>query len=241
MTASPFGGAPVSATFVEEDDAAALWDDNGTQSRWSLGGNGGTFNSGPASTAFVPDPLGVITSQPVMRQTLSGDGGCRQFRWRDAAGAALPADAWFSSWIYLPNAGPSAPWWNVWQMKTNPNAATGASDPKVVLSGPGSFRFLVCATPPGCSSGPASAPFSIPAGRWVSLEVNVLSRTDSSGRVTCYRDGVQVATVSGQTQYPCSGASCRQWSLDNYSDRATGPIYHALARISATRSPRPLG
>jgi hypothetical protein len=224
----------------------ALWRDGGALSSWSGDGNGGMFNSGACgSVSEVPDPLGQL-DRDVLRVALTGPGGCRAFRWRDANGDPIGAEAWFSWYMHLPTLAPVTDWWNVWQTKTVPNSNTGNSDPKTVINGTGQtqggaqgFEILVCQTPPGCNPATGSSTFYVPTGRNVLMEVHQRFATDTTGFVEVYVNGTLAGEVRNvATQYPTTSAQGRQVSWNNYSEDAgigSYALYHGKATISAGR------
>jgi hypothetical protein len=222
---------------------APLWRDAGTLSSWSGDGNGGIYNSGAcASVSEVPDPLGQL-DRNVLREQLTGPGGCRAFRWRDANGDPIGAEAWFSWYMYLPTLAPVTDYWGVWQSKT---VTPTFNDPKTGVQATGETQGNsqgmvagVCTDQPGCSANIESQTFYVPTGRWVNMEVHQLFASNATGFIEVYVDG----TLAGElrniaTAWPSTNEGSRHVSWNSYAGSdgiGDYTVYHGKATISAVR------
>jgi hypothetical protein len=157
----------------------------------------------------------------------------------------LPDSAYYSAWYYLPTYVKPDPYWNVYQWKQrrqNPDG-TRPTDPTYTINlddqadGTLKYRLQAKVEPDGSylASGRrvAVAAGAVPLNRWIHLEcLYVWSRT-TTGRVTCWQDGVQIWDIQDvQTEFsdalhPDSIAPKRSWTVNNYVDKSD-PQTHTL-------------
>jgi hypothetical protein len=157
---------------------------------------------------------------------LRSSGGVRLFRWDEsehAAGSAIIYRAYY----YLPERYVAPAWWNIWQWKS---AQNGQSDPFFTLDigtrgADGMMRLRMtdwrCITKriTDCTPEYGDAAVTVPVGRWFEVKALHTCRTDRSGAIIFWQDGVEIFRAEDvQTAYP--GGKC-DWSVNNYNNDAT--------------------
>jgi hypothetical protein len=154
---------------------------------------------------------------------LRSSGGVRLFRWDEAENAAGSALI-YKAWYYIPERYSAPAWWNIWQWKSTQN---GVSDPFFTLDvstrgSDGAMRFRMtdwrCINKriTNCTPEYGDASIAIPVGRWFEVKALHSCRTDRSGTVVFWQDGVEILRAENvQTAYP--GSKCN-WSINNYNN-----------------------
>ncbi len=120
LAALALAGALASAPAVPEATAqagAVLWradHEEGTLADWDPDGGGGEFNSGNGDTSAA-----TFDGRRVARQAITMNGasnnGTRMFRWSEAD---RYSEAYYSTWVYVPQRYSVGGWWNFFQFKS---------------------------------------------------------------------------------------------------------------------------
>jgi len=203
-----------------------------------------------------------------MKHSLTGASnasqGCRTFRTYlgiDGADAiALPDEAYYSAWYYLPTAVETDVWWNIFQFKSRSDELCPDRLPEaeslamlsfdVIAEGGDRYMHVYhkkpceqfCADSCQWESYGQTAESPIPVGEWFHVEAFLSQSTwgddvNQDGRVTLWINGVEVIDRDGiQTQ--SRPGDIVQWSVNNYTDNifpADVDLYIDDAAISTER------
>ncbi len=233
----------------EENDFSD-WEDYGTEHYMSGGGiyttgDAGDYNYSHSTTYKYSGSKGVGLTINNAFQSLNGDKAVRFMRWCDKPwdqdGQFFPDDAYYSVWMYFPysyNANKYAPWdpgdggwWDVFQFKSRNGEG---SQPIVVLNvdhndatGDMSFSLHHKTYPNFYSSNhtttvyPQSTP--IPVGQWIHIEAHFVRRTNNTGKVTVWQDGIQIFNIENiVTKLDSDPDADNSWATTNYTDHIIG-------------------
>ncbi|MGI9595854.1 MAG: heparin lyase I family protein [Acidimicrobiales bacterium] len=203
--------------------------------------NTGDSTAGDIAWRFV-ERSGAPSGRCVVSMTLNhaddSSHAVRLFRRYDRNGDRLPADAYYSVWLYFPdeivfdNRGtidgePAFGFWNVFQVQND----VTQGDERLPLSAfsflagklPGDdamslniFSKAACGAVEECDEARSIDqvdPVAIPTDRWVHFEFRLRSRSDADGRIEVWQDGHRILDFTGQTERP--GTARRTFSLNN--------------------------
>ncbi len=229
-----------------EGQTAEDRDSNGNDS------HGFAYHSGSATHRFVEDER-AIEGNCVLALTIENtdkqQSAARVFRRFDREGIQLPDQAYYSTWLYIPedvtyaNKGTldgeeEFGYWSILQLRNKIGNETsvptidinigpiGGRENKMAL---GLYSKVACGSDTGCDDGvniESDAESFVAAGEWVHIELYVHSVQDQTGRVELWQNGQKVIDYRGQTER--IGADGRQWALTSgglFHDPASHTMY----------------
>lgn len=214
-----------------EGQAADGLDDNGNRS------HGFAYHSGSATHRFVEDERAIEGNCVLALQIEKSDqeqAAARVFRRFDREGQQLPHQAYYSTWLYIPeevtyaNKGTVGGeevfgYWSILQLRNKVGNETsvptldinigpiGGREGKMAL---GLYSKVACGGDAACDDGvniESDAPSALVAGEWVHIELYVHSAQDQTGRVELWQNGLKVIDYQGQTER--TGTDGLQWAL----------------------------
>lgn len=228
------------STLSASKQAAILWSadlETGNTRQWSEygGTNDPTWSDGDYSWRLVNDPVAAHSGAYAISSTITtSPTTASAVRWpRRVLGdgvTKLPNEAWYSTWLYLPQTisgfADNSGFFNLMQWKTADGL--GGSDPVwsvnlVVDHGKTLFELNTrVGTDGGYKTGGHGrrglSPTPLVAGRWTHLEAYYDWSTNTDGQIQVYQDGNWIFGATGvKTQWPCVGSEfVRQWTINNY-------------------------
>lgn len=175
------------------------------------------YTSPDASYQIVDEPVHsgdhaaafFVTSDPAKRGTQT-----RCFR-----EGALPRDALYGAWFYVPSRAANNGNWNLvhFQGGTAGGALHGLWDVSLRSADDGKLFVYLFDFLRGAIRMPNAAP-EVPIGAWFHLEFRLRRASDATGEVALYQDGALVferkATATDDTDFG-------QWYVGNYADALT--------------------
>ncbi|NPV87541.1 MAG: hypothetical protein HPY45_16210, partial [Anaerolineae bacterium] len=128
----------------------------------------------------------------------------------------------YSADFYIPSNIVPDTWWNVWQWKSVDNTYNKPIISLNILKYGGVLQVVMFYTPGGVSTNPTqsfwqSNPLPFPTNRWVNITGSYMSKSDNTGYVIIYQDGVKIFEKSGFQTKP--GDKNVLWSVNSYADR----------------------
>ena len=154
----------------------------------------------------------------------------------------LPTDGYYSAWFYFDQFYEPIAWWNIFQFKSTADPEA-TSDPVFTLnvdSDPATdtmWLYWWSKEQPGGDRGfYQDDRVPLPIGEWVHLEVYYQARTDTTGRVTLYQDGIEVLDVTDVVTFL---GERLYWGIGNYTDDirpSTATIHFDDAAITDDRA-----
>lgn len=242
---------------IDPDDI--LWSadmEEGDLSDWTFDASpnagGGIFNTGGeeviARASSTVARTGRYSAEATITNAYRAENGSRAIRlmrWTDKPwdqqGGYFPADAFFSTWMYIPttyNVNKYDPWdpgdggwWNVFQFKSDDE--NGDSQPIWVLNITHDDQsqelefYLYSKTNSPASYGQAE-PVPIPIGRWFHLEARYVQSASNNGRITFWQDGVQILDVENVVTILEGNAI---WGIGNYTNHIVGGTVDGTATV----------
>ena len=218
---------------------------------------GGMFNDvveGDDWEVFATDEIAHTCTYSVSATIIGAENdttrAVRLMRWLDEGWdqaapddpSFLPDDAYYSAWFYFPEFFEPIDWWNIFQFKSTAEP-DGSNDPVFTLnvdSDPATqtmWLYWWTKEQPGGSLGfYQDDPLPLPIGAWVHIEVHYEARTDTTGRVILYQDGVEILDVDNVITHL---GDRLYWGIGNYTDDirpSTATIYVDDAVISHSRA-----
>lgn len=124
--------------------------------------------------------------------------------------------------MYVPGNIVPDDWWNVMQWKSVDNTYNKPVIHMNILGESGNLMLYMFYTAGGVSSNPDVLvspinPIPFPTDRWVNITGYYMAKSDSSGFVEIYQDGVKVYDMRGFMSKP--GDKDVLWSVNSYADR----------------------
>lgn len=228
------------STLPATKQAAILWSadlETGNTRQWSeFGGtNDPTWSSGDFSWSLIHDPFAAHSGSYAISSTIAtaptSASGVRWPRRVLADGVTrLPNEAWYSTWLYLPQTitgfADNSSFFNLMQWKTADGL--GGSDPVwsvnlVVQNGKTLFELNTrVGTDGGFKTGGHGrrglSTTPLVASRWTHLEAYYDWSTSTDGQIQVYQDGKWIFGAAGvKTQWPYVGSEfLRQWTINDY-------------------------
>jgi hypothetical protein len=140
-----------------------------------------------------------------------------------ALGDNLPAEAYYSTWYYLPHSEAVGTFWVIFKFRQR----TNASDPSTaderwdmnlaaLPSGEMTLRLYDHATSADVPLD-VTAPI-VPVERWFQLEAFYRPANDATGRLTFWLDGQQVVDIAGTSTSP---STWTQWVVGSVAENLT--------------------
>lgn len=231
--------------------------ETGDLSQWYVGGGGGEFNSGAATSSASQDVArsGRYSARAIIETPhIPDESGVRLFRWHESG--AYP-EACYSAWYYFPRRFIVTVWWNIFQFKSrNGDVANDAFWSLQIGNRPGGAMHLYLRWGDQVSiDGPHRGQFGgrpfgqtvkdIPVGRWTHIEGFLRQSSEFDGQIIVSQDGVELFNLNNvRTRYAAANGA-NQWSANNYSDSivpSPTTIYIDDATITTARlGPPPVG
>lgn len=234
-----------------EGQAGSGLNEDGTPT-YGFAFNSGDSTNGDIDWGFVERPdarSGRCVLSMALNRADTGDDAIRLFRRYDRNGSPLPAAAYYSAWLFLPeevvfDASGSVDgrdvfgFWNVFQIKNDVaggddrrsmsafsfNAGRLPDEPFMSLS---VYSKVPCGGAEDCDQAftiEQQQPIAIPTGRWVHFELYLASRSGADGELQVWQDGRLILDYVGPTER--TSTVRRTWALGNL-----GLLHH---RPSAT-------
>jgi hypothetical protein len=226
---SPASPAPV----LQPGCGAVTWSadhETGDLSEWYVGGGGGEFNSGAATSSASQDVahIGRYSAKATIHTpNRPVESAVRLFRWNEGR---AHREARYSAWFYFPQRYTASVWWNVFSFKSRDG--TAANDPFWSLqigNRPGGAMYVFLDWWEGLSTeGPhpgerggrnySQTLRDIPVRQWTHLEVYLRQSSAFDGQIIVWQDGVELFNMNNvRTRYPASNGA-NEWSVNNYSE-----------------------
>jgi hypothetical protein len=174
------------------------------------------YTSPDASYRIVDEPVHgghhaaayVVTSDPAKRGTQA-----RCFR-----EGALPVDAFYGAWFYVPSRATNTGNWNLVHFQGGaPGALHGLWDISLRSADDGRLFAYLFDSLRGISRVPNAAP-DVPIGSWFHLELRLRRASDATGEVALYQDGVLLIERTG---IATDDTDFGQWYVGNLADGLT--------------------
>jgi hypothetical protein len=125
---------------------------------------------------------------------------------------ALPVEATYGAWLYLPGSAESTDNWNLFHFQGGtPDAWHGLWDVSLGSADDGSL-FLQLYDFLGGSTLLPDAPMSVPIGSWFHVEFHFLRASDATGEVALYQDGALLLEATGIVT---DDSGVAQWYVGN--------------------------
>jgi hypothetical protein len=196
-------------------------------SEWYVGGGGGEFNSGTATSRVSQNVAHSGRYSAEMTIDTPLESAVRLFRWNESR--AHP-EARYSVWFYFPQHYIVPAWWYIFSFKSRNEMA--ANDPFWSLHAgnrPGGAMYVFLNWWDGLSiEGPHRGEFggrsysetvrNIPVRQWTHLDVYLRQSSAFDGQIVVWQDGVELFNMNNvRTRYPGSNGA-NEWSVNNYSE-----------------------
>ncbi len=128
----------------------------------------------------------------------------------------------YSADFYIPGNVVPDNWWNVMQWKSVDNTYNMPIIHMNILEEGNGLMLIMFYTAGGTSSNPNVViapvnPMQFPTDRWVNITAYYLSKSDNSGYIEIYQDGVKMYDMRGFLTKP--GGKDVLWSVNSYADR----------------------
>jgi hypothetical protein len=133
---------------------------------------------------------------------------------------ALPREAWYGAWFYVPVLAANAGNWNLMHFQGGaPGALHGLWDVSLGSAAGGTLSVYVLnflgPSPPPAPNAP-----EVPIAAWFHLEFRLLRARDATGEVALYQDGTLLLERTGLTT---DDTDFGQWYVGNFADALTPP------------------
>jgi hypothetical protein len=149
-----------------------------------------------------------VTSDPAKRGTQA-----RCFR-----EGALPREAFYGAWFYLPSRATNTGNWNLVHFQGGaPSALHGLWDISLRSADDGRLFAYLYDFLRGAFRVPNAAP-PVPIGSWFHLELRLRRAADATGEVALYQDG---ALLFERTAIATDDTDFGQWYVGNFADALT--------------------
>lgn len=177
-----------------------------------------------------------------------GNKAVRLMRWAtdgyDRGGVQLPAEAYYSTWAYLPAAydpkkhAPWDPgdggWWNVFQFKSNDEQNSSQSAWALNIQKNPQNQQLSCYLYSHINtqkSWTPTEPVQIPVREWFHIEAYVKVSSEEQGRIEIWLDGVSIIQADNVRTAVNSPHPNVVWGIGNYTDHIAGGTKVGTATI----------
>lgn len=209
---------------------------------------GGVFNTGGddavARTSRVVAHSGTYSAEATIYNAFhEKTRAVRLMRWSDKpwdaeplGGNYFPNEAYYSAWFYFPyNYNPSqyAPWdtdqdggwWNIFQFKSDD--ADGVSQPVWVLNvdfnhTTGNMNLYLYSKYNEPYTYLQFWPLPVPVRKWVHLEAYYVNRTDTTGQIIIWQDGIEIFNIDGVRTSLGGMDGNVIWGVGNYTEHIVG-------------------
>ena len=235
---------------------AILWSadhEEGTLADWTFPhfryAGGGVFNTGGSDVSAAASVDVAHSGKWAARAHIrharraqQGPRAVRLMRWTNRAwddgGVAFPAEAYFSTWLYVPHKynpqkyPPWDPgdggWWNIFQFKSKDTNDDSQPVWVIGLAYSDKFNFMYLYlyskyNPPHSFEQPAA--FEVPSQRWVHVEAFYKCAPGKKGRIAVWQDGRKiidltnvVTSLGGKTGNDLTPI----WGIGSYTDHIRG-------------------
>ncbi len=135
---------------------------------------------------------------------------------------ALPSEALYGAWFYVPSLADDAGNWNLMHFQGGaPNALHGLWDVSLDVVEDGTLALYVFDFLRGTSRRvPAGVAPAVPIGAWFRVEFRLRRAADSTGEVALYQDGALLLTLTGLAT---DDTDFGQWYVGNLVNALTPP------------------
>jgi hypothetical protein len=181
---------------------------------------------------------GEATIRNAIRAT-RGSKAVRFMRWAtgayDQGGVELPTEAYYSTWVYLPEAydpkkqAPWDPgdggWWNVFQFKSNDEQNESQSAWTLNIQKDPQSRQLSCYLYSHINTEKSWSPreaVKIPVRQWFHIEAFVKVSAEEAGQIEVWLDGVSLIRADNVRTAVNSPHPNIVWGIGNYTDHIAG-------------------
>lgn len=181
---------------------------------------------------------GEATIRNAIRAT-RGSKAVRFMRWAtdgyDQGGVDLPMEAYYSTWVYLPEAydpkkqAPWDPgdggWWNVFQFKSNDEQNESQSAWTLNIQKDPQSRQLSCYLYSHINTEKSWSPreaVKIPVRQWFHIEAFVKVSAEEAGQIEIWLDGVSIIRADKVRTAVNSPHPNIVWGIGNYTDHIAG-------------------
>lgn len=151
----------------------------------------------------------------------------------------LPTDAYYSAWYYLPQTITVNSYWVIQKFRRRTDIADSSTEGELfdldlytLASGDMSFRVFDHRS--GTNAPMVVDQPIVPVDRWFQLETRYRNRTDATGRLTVWLDGLEVIDLSG----PTGPSPWLQWVVSSVGEDLTpsaNVLYADDCAIGGTR------
>ena len=203
-----------------------------------------TSVEGGTATAFpAPNLIEVSSERPFRgrysaRLTITTGTAGAQANAGLARSGFLPVEAYYSAWYYLPRSIDVGTFWVIFKFRQRTNAADPSTtdelfDLNLMTLPSGEMSLRLYDHRSGDLPLTVSAPI-VPVGAWFQIEAFYRNAADSTGRLTFWLDGAQIADLGG----PMAPTPWVAWDVVSVAvtlDPSTAVLYVDDCAVSRTR------
>lgn len=186
-------------------------------------GSGFCFATGVASFQIVTSPVHSGQYAAAFSVTTGSDAGSQV---RCVRQGALPVEAYYGAWYYIPSLSTNSAVWNLFHFQGGAGPGDtlhGLWDISLINNDSGGLRLVVYQFPitgaaggtPAMSSTPA-----IPIGRWFHIRIFIKRASDATGEVQVFQDDVSVLHLTGIIT---DDSGWGQWYVGNLANNLSPP------------------
>ncbi|HMA94738.1 MAG TPA: hypothetical protein VKP30_18740 [Polyangiaceae bacterium] len=137
---------------------------------------------------------------------------------------ALPEQAYYGAWYYIPSVSQNSGIWNLFHFQGGQQgtALQYLWDVSLINDGKGGLRTVVFSHVEGRDYGTEELP-SVPIGEWFELQVFLKRDAGTSGEIAVYQNGTRFLNVSGIKTDNADDA-WGQWYVGNLADSLDPPV-----------------
>lgn len=208
------GGAPSAEDKIVEAPWTTGFEDGFCG--YTLAG-GFCYASDDASYTIVDEPVHGGLNAAAFSVTTNAPLEARQTRC--VLQGALPDDAVYGAWFYIPAFARNAGNWNLFYFQHLVSLDPGLWSISLRSSDAGTLHLYVLGHLDGVARIPAPSP-AVPIGSWFQVEFRLLRAADRTGEIALYQDGALLFEESGIVTDP---GEPDQWYVGNWADALTPP------------------